>query len=139
MRIYVDRDPQASLPQVRVSKNSGDTTPCRMTGVALHSPVILHGVVSPEQREIDLACAVKLPTKTENETVDGAGTKTSPLTIFFPAANFSAHRSIYVIMWSENLLFVPSLAQKWRLRQGFGSFQCMGPALLAKFISKRCE
>ena len=32
---------------------SGDTTPCRMTGVTLHrlrkvTPVILHGVVSPE-------------------------------------------------------------------------------------------
>ena len=56
-----------SSTRVSTNKSSGDATPCRMTGVTLHShvrykenrgpqhvrayitPVILHGVVSPEQ------------------------------------------------------------------------------------------
>ena len=36
-------------------EESGDTIPCRMTGVTLQSkvtPVILHGVVSPEEDQL---------------------------------------------------------------------------------------
>ena len=37
---------------------SGDTTPCRMTGVTLHkvTPVILHGVVSPNEKREEEEC-----------------------------------------------------------------------------------
>ena len=41
---------EGSVPRFRVSRAEYENTaPCRMTGVTLHSPIILHGVVSPDR------------------------------------------------------------------------------------------